>query len=236
MTAPRLTPMKSAIWTVISFVGILFVGSGCTSFFLHTHSEQFRGSMTRVYPGTCANAELIVNPNIINRDWHTPPPIIVTYGILDFIPSAALDTLLLPVDLATHKTSSAAGNHEAKSSPQKPDTASWPSAARNPSTLEHGKYWTPTIVERARGEQLARWYACRQLALSSGQVSKMKTDCIGWHKNERTELYVRFFDPKAFGANTDFSAIAVDGGFPGYFSVTVDVGSWRVVDHYAERE
>lgn len=107
------TRMKSAIWTIISLVGISFVGSGCTSLFLRTHSEQFRGEggMTRVYPGTCADAELIVHPSVINRDWHTPPPIIVAYGILDFIPSAALDTLLLPIDLINPKTNTAVLDH-----------------------------------------------------------------------------------------------------------------------------
>lgn len=122
------------------------------------------------------------------------------------------------------------------SSLAKPNTASWPSAARDSSTLREGKFWTPTVVERARAEQLARWYATRHLELPPGTVSKMKTDCTGWHEHGLTELCVRFFDPQAFDANTDFSTILVDGGFPTYFTVTVDVGSWRVVDHYASRE
>jgi hypothetical protein len=42
----------------------------------------------------------------------------------------------------------------------------------------------------------------------------MKTDCTGWHKDGRTELWIQFYDPKVFQPNVDGFFIAIDGGFP----------------------
>ena len=82
---------------------VLCMCCGCTSLYLHTDPEPWGKSVTRVYPGLTSDATLVVHPNVINSDWYTPPPIIVIYGLLDFAPSGALDTLLLPIDLTWKK-------------------------------------------------------------------------------------------------------------------------------------
>jgi len=79
---------------------VLCTCCGCTSLYLHTDAENWGKAVTRVYPGLTSDATLVVHPNVINTDWYIPPPILVIYGILDFAPSAAVDTLLLPIDLA----------------------------------------------------------------------------------------------------------------------------------------
>ena len=122
------------------------------------------------------------------------------------------------------------------SSLPKPDPSTWPSAARPTPMREEDKFWEPTAVERSRAEQLARWYASKHLELSPHSVRKMKTDCTGWHKEGRTELWIQFFDPKLYHPNADGFFMPMDGGFPTYFAVTVDVGIWRVIDHYASPE
>jgi hypothetical protein len=120
----------------------------------------------------------------------------------------------------------------------KPDTSSWPSVVRTPESLERGKFWTPTEEEKSRAEQLARWYATNRmrLKLPQEQVEKMRTDYMGTSRYGKLVMIIQFYDPKVYQPNKDGFFESMFGGFPSYFSVTVDVETWRVVDDYASPE
>lgn len=114
----------------------------------------------------------------------------------------------------------------------------WPPVVRAPETIESGKYWTPTEEDRSRAEQLARRYASRRMSLKVPQkkIEEMKTDHTGWLKDGKLVIFIQFYDPKVYQPNKDGFFEIMLGGFPNYFTVTVDVEDWRVVDEYASPE
>jgi hypothetical protein len=122
------------------------------------------------------------------------------------------------------------------SSPRNANTSALPSATPNPPSLAAAKFWTPSSFERSSAEGIASSYAFSDLGLSPEHIRKMNTNCIGWHKDGRKELHIQFYDPDVFSPSADGFFEPMYGGFPSYFTVTVDVGKWRVVDHYASRE
>jgi hypothetical protein len=94
-----------------------------------------------------------------------------------------------------------------------------------------------TPEEWQRGVGIAKQYALHQLGLSQDQLSKLKPD-VGYVSNRggREKLELQFYDPKLYPEETDTVQglfIAMDGGFPTYFRITIDPHSWRVCDHYA---
>jgi hypothetical protein len=120
----------------------------------------------------------------------------------------------------------------------KPDTSSWPSVVRTPESLERGQYWTPTEEEKSRAEQLARWYASNRMRLKLPQekVEKMKTDYMGYISYGKLVIYFKFYDPEVFQPDESGHFETMLGGFPSFFTVTVDVEAWCVVDDYASPE
>ena len=113
-----------------------------------------------------------------------------------------------------------------------PDAASSQSGA--PETDR--RFWTATPTERSRAEDIARRYAVAALRLSQAHVAKMKTDCSGHYKGAAKELWIQFYDAEVFHPLPSGGFEAMVGGFPRYFTITVDVRAWKVVDHYASPE
>jgi hypothetical protein len=91
-------------------------------------------------------------------------------------------------------------------------------------------------ADQLRAEQIARLYAVQSLGLSESQVARMKADHDGFSLAEGREMTIQFYDPKVFHPSKDGSFWAMDGGFPSYFRITVDIRKWQVTDHYASRE
>ena len=90
--------------------------------------------------------------------------------------------------------------------------------------------------DQLRAEQIARSYAVRSLGLSESQVARMKADHDGFSLADGREMTIQFYDPKVVHPDADGSIWAMDGGFPGYFRITVDIQKWQVIDYYASRE
>jgi hypothetical protein len=91
-------------------------------------------------------------------------------------------------------------------------------------------------ADELRAERVARDYAVQFLRLSKSQVAKMKADLGGFSIDDGREMTIQFYDPKIIHPNADGFIWAMDGGFPSYFSITVDVQKWQVVRHYASPE
>ena len=89
----RLAEKTTSI--LLAFIAMFFC-AGCSSYFART--QRYYGTDSRIYPGVMRDAKLIVHPD---PGYLTPAPVTVMCGLLDFIPSAALDTLLLPIDLTS---------------------------------------------------------------------------------------------------------------------------------------
>jgi len=64
----------------------------------------------------------------------------------------------------------------------------------------------------------------------------MKADHDGFSLADGREMTIQFYDPKVVHPDADGSIWAMDGGFPGYFRITVDIQKWQVIDYYASRE
>jgi hypothetical protein len=112
-----------------------------------------------------------------------------------------------------------------------------PAPSSQPVAQEVGyRFWSPTASERSRAEDIARRYAAPKLRLSEAHVAKMKTDSTGCYRAGRRQLFIQFYDPHVFQPLPSGGFEAMMGGFPSYFTVTVDVQDWAVVDHYASRE
>ena len=91
-------------------------------------------------------------------------------------------------------------------------------------------------ADQLRAEQIARLYAVQSLGLSEAQVAGMKADHEGFSLADGREMTLQFYDPKVFRPSKDGFFWAMDGGFPSYFRITVDIRKWQVIDHYASRE
>jgi uncharacterized protein YceK len=97
----------------------LCTGLGCTSIGTHVSDEE-----PGVYTGVRADARLIAHPLEMDDSMvgHVEPWAIVTYSIIDLPFSAALDTLLLPIDLiyAQPGSSQDSGAVQSASPPMQP--------------------------------------------------------------------------------------------------------------------
>ncbi len=82
----RITPML--------YYGALVVCSGCASVLSHTQSDEALGP----YSGMRVDGHLVANPNSIEKP-PVHPAVVTPLSLIDLPLSAALDTLLLPIDL-----------------------------------------------------------------------------------------------------------------------------------------
>ena len=81
-------------------------------------------------------------------------------------------------------------------------------------------------TDELRAERVARLYAVESLGLSKSQAAKMKADPDGFSLTDGHEMTFQFYDPKVFHPNKDGLFWAMDGGFPSYFRITVDIRKW----------
>ena len=95
--------------------------------------------------------------------------------------------------------------------------------------------WEPTDVIKAKAEQIGRSYALRKLDISKAQIDKMKPEFTGWYKDGKQILWIQFYDPDIYQPLPE-GLEAIVGGFPTYFTISIDADSWKVVDHYASQE
>jgi hypothetical protein len=96
------------------------------------------------------------------------------------------------------------------------------------------QFWRPTKQEVMQAEEVARRYAHDELGITKEQLSLMKAVVVGLQEKKEKVLRVEFYDPKHF---PDWENMAgIEGGFPHYFAIKVDMSSWAVVEYYAEAE
>ena len=112
----------------------------------------------------------------------------------------------------------------------KPDATLWKSSPHDPAK---GAYWTPNDVEKLQGEQLGRWYASQKLGVSNFQLAKLKAQYTGWFRDGKTILWIQFYDPAVFKPLSSGGVEAVAGGFPSYFTISIDTAKWLVVGDYS---
>jgi len=96
------------------------------------------------------------------------------------------------------------------------------------------EFWTPTQKQISKAKEIASKYAVEKLKVSSKQMERMKFNADGWLEDDRKILYLQFFDPESYPDWEDIAGML--GGFPSYFTISVDILNWTVVDHYACEE
>ena len=98
-------------------------------------------------------------------------------------------------------------------------------------------FWEPTQAQVAQAEKVARVFASERLNLSKRQLFKMKVDPTGIIDKGKNIIWLQFYDPEYHQPIGDTGKLeAVTGGFPTYFTVSVETHTWRIVDHYSSME
>ena len=93
MKNSTLRMRESDLRTLVGSLAIGFFCAGCASMITHTAKKE-----EGVYPGVREDAHLLTHPNSIRKP-PIHPVIVVTFSLIDMRLSAALDTILLPIDL-----------------------------------------------------------------------------------------------------------------------------------------
>jgi hypothetical protein len=101
------------------------------------------------------------------------------------------------------------------------------------STTTRDYSWKPTDDQVNHAEQVARSFALDTFKLDRSFVESMRVLSSGRTHEGNQIIYLRFYHPQHF--NSKETAI-VEGGFPYYFTISVDIESWKVVDSYASPE
>ena len=96
------------------------------------------------------------------------------------------------------------------------------------------KIWKPNSQQVSQAEKIARRYAYGELGVTKDQLNQMKAVANGRQIEERKVIYLQFYDIKHFPDWENMSG--VEGGFPHYFTIDIDISSWAVIDHYASPE
>lgn len=91
--------------------------------------------------------------------------------------------------------------------------------------------WEPTDVQILKAEEIAKTYAVVELNVSDTQLLKMKTKATPWTEDAVDIIIISFYDTEHFPNWKDLHG--VDGGFPHYFTVSINIKTEAVVDFYA---
>ncbi len=104
-----------------------------------------------------------------------------------------------------------------------------------PRASQLAKYdWQPTPEEVAGARKLAETFVTEHLDVARDELQMRKVSAFGMVRDGDRLIVLEFFDPQHF---PDWEEIAgVLGGFPWYFSVTVDLSRGEVVHHYASTQ
>ncbi len=74
-----------------------------------------------------------------------------------------------------------------------------------------------------------------ELTIQRISLQSYRRECLGTFEKTGRRLTIAFFDPKAFPENGDGPSVWMDGGFPHFFTITVDMNTKEVIEHYASR-
>jgi len=94
--------------------------------------------------------------------------------------------------------------------------------------------WSAEPIQIIKAKDIAEEYAVTELRLSNLQLSKMKTKSISWKEGEMDVIQIYFYNPNHHQNWKDMPLLR--GGFPDYFTISVDVNSETVINHYASEE
>ena len=91
----------------------------------------------------------------------------------------------------------------------------------------------PTEEEHSRAVDVAFAFAEKDLGLFPEHLVKLSPD-IGSVWIKENVIFLQIFNPERFPSVSKSDHVgAMLGGFPDYFTVTIDLDNWEVVDHYA---
>jgi hypothetical protein len=94
--------------------------------------------------------------------------------------------------------------------------------------------------ELNRAVEVGKDFARTHLGLTKDALDKLTPDRgMVMKKAGRDTILLQFYDPTVFPAERHAPQgrfIAMLGGFPSYFTVSIDAQTWQVVDHYACKE
>jgi len=94
--------------------------------------------------------------------------------------------------------------------------------------------WDPTEEQLSLAEEIARKYALTELGLKEENLNHMKIQSRSWCIEGQEVVTFQFYDPEHF---PDWENMAgVMGGFPYYFTITVDTNKGVVIKHYASTQ
>ena len=176
--ALRASNMKGVLRFLTTTGFVLALCCGCTSIGTHTQqSSDGKGA----YSGVRGDTQLLAHPDSIDDSviGHVSPALVVPYSIIDLPLSAALDTLLLPIDL-TYRQSEAPAAIELELQEIKLNEAVRSETPDGPSTVPVSLKITnprPKAVKLRTG-CLSRIVSCADYMDSDGQRWEFTTSGI----------------------------------------------------------
>ena len=101
-------------------------------------------------------------------------------------------------------------------------------------TEPNDEFWEPLPEQIEKAEVVAQKFAETELKVPKDILERVKYSAYGFYRDGRKIVYMEFFDPKFFPNWEDQAGVL--GGFPHYYSISIDSKKMKVVDSYACEE
>ena len=96
------------------------------------------------------------------------------------------------------------------------------------------KFWEPLSEQIQKAQVVAEQYAETELKVPKNIITRVKYSVVGFYKDGKRIIYMQFYDPEEYPDWENETGIL--GGFPHYYTVSVDSRKMKVVDSYAADE
>lgn len=96
------------------------------------------------------------------------------------------------------------------------------------------EFWEPSSEQIEKAEVVAQKFAETELNVPKDIRKRAKSHSIGFYEDGRKIISIAFFDPEHF-PNCE-NLVRVLGGFPHYYTISIDSMKMKVVDSYACNE
>jgi hypothetical protein len=94
--------------------------------------------------------------------------------------------------------------------------------------------WNPSTKQIEEAKIVALKYAEKELEVPKDILKRVKCSAYGFYKNGNKIIYMEFHDPQFFPNWENMAGVL--GGFPHYYTISIDSKKIKVVDSYASPE
>jgi hypothetical protein len=92
-------------------------------------------------------------------------------------------------------------------------------------------FWSPTEAQITQAKAIAEPFIASRLRITAEEQRRRVVKAYGFTDDGKRVLHLEYFDPTVFPSEEVRGPMM--GGFPAYFTISVDSERWVVIDHYA---